>query len=321
MKKLSQVKKIAVLLKEHPQKRFSARQLAEALVARWPDEYETKRSNPRFASEEDLLTQITAEVGAHKNGVAKQDPKITWRDKPRPRVYWYEPEGLDSLETAEEEDAIPLADAASEDHASQKQHPPASLSEHDLYPLLAEYLSSEHGLHPMRIDEKKSANRKGSGGNQWLHPDLVALETLDKKWNEVVRTSVRKGNQRSIRLWSFEVKKDLALGDVRKCFFQAVSNSTWANFGYLVTTGIKSPSVEPELRMLSGLHGIGVLLLNTENPSESELLIPAHERTEVDWLSVNRIVEENTDFHYFVEQVSVYLQTGRIIKGAWKRKH
>ena len=148
----------------------------------------------------------------------------------------------------------------------------------------------------MRIDEKKSKNSRGSGGNSWLHPDIVAMQTVDKEWNELVRSCVKNSNGQRVRLWSFEVKKTLNSSNVRKSFFQAVSNSSWANEGYLVATSISDSRVEQELRMLSALHGIGVILLNSENPSESDILLPAISRPEVDWQSVNRIVVENSDF-------------------------
>ena len=44
-----------------------------------------------------------------------------------------------------------------------------------------------------------------------------------------------------------------------------MSNSSWANEGYLVATSISTSEVEEELRMLSALHGIGVILLIPEN--------------------------------------------------------
>lgn len=81
-----------------------------------------------------------------------------------------------------------------------------------------------------------------------------------------------------VRLWSFEVKKTLTVANIRKCFFQAVSNSSWAHEGYLVATAIADDRVEQELRMLSALHGIGVILLDPENPSESEILLPAQKK-------------------------------------------
>ena len=35
--------------------------------------------------------------------------------------------------------------------------------------------------------------------------------------------------------------------------------------------------------MLSALHGIGVILLNIENPTESDMILPSRTRPEVDW--------------------------------------
>ncbi|MEZ2623524.1 hypothetical protein ACBP82_03950 [Paenalcaligenes hominis] len=55
--------------------------------------------------------------------------------------------------------------------------------------------------------------------------------------------------------------------------------------------------VEAELQMLASLHGIGILLLDTDSLFDSQVLIPAKERVEVDWQSVNRIATENSDFH------------------------
>lgn len=188
-----------------------------------------------------------------------------------------------------------------------------------MYPLLIDYLNSEHNLYCLRIDEKKSKNQRGSGGNTWLHPDIVAMQAVDKEWNELVRTCVKNGDGQSVRLWSFEVKITLNSSNVRKSFFQAVSNSSWANEGYLVATSISDNKVEQELRMLSALHGIGVILLNPENPSESEILLPAKSRPEIDWQSVNRILVENSDFKDYIELVSTYYQTGRIRKKDWNK--
>jgi hypothetical protein len=71
--------------------------------------------------------------------------------------------------------------------------------------------------------------------------------------------------------------------------------------------------------MLSALHGIGIILLNPENPSESELMLPSRTRPEVDWQSVNRILVENTDFKEYIELVSTYYQTGRVRTKDWNK--
>jgi hypothetical protein len=317
MSKLSQAKKIIKLLEENPNERFSARDIAEKIVSIYPQDYEDKKNNPRFKDEKSFISQIVAEIGAQKDQLIKSNEHIFWQDKPRPRVYWYDPD--------KKREDVSHIDIENDDEENNKDIPitsmanSSSLSEHDLYPLLIDYLNSEHKLFCMRIDEKKSKNQRGLGGNTWLHPDIVAMQAVDKEWNELVRTCVKNGDGQSVRLWSFEVKITLNSSNVRKSFFQAVSNSSWANEGYLVATSISDNKVEQELRMLSALHGIGVILLNPENPSESEILLPAKSRPEIDWQSVNRILVENSDFKDYIELVSTYYQTGRIRKKDWNR--
>lgn len=94
------------------------------------------------------------------------------------------------------------------------------MKEHDLYPILIEYLKSDHKLLCRRIDEKRSSNMQGTGGNQWLHPDIVAMQPVDKEWNKQIRTCLRHGAGQRVRLWSFEVKKELTRSNTRKYFFR-----------------------------------------------------------------------------------------------------
>jgi len=309
---LSQSQKIVELLKANPNQKFNARQIAEQIIDSYPEDYRDKRQNPRFTDEKAFISQVVAEIGSQKDQIVKNDMHVFWQDKPRPRVYWYNPDkvvGEMLPETDENEGNILDISTVTE----------SSFSEHDLYPILIDYLKTELNLYCQRIDEKRSKNSRGSGGNQWLHPDIVAMQPVDKGWDELIRSCIKQGAGQSVRLWSFEVKKELTGSNARKSFFQAVSNSSWANEGYLVATSISDSSVEQELRMLSALHGIGVILLNPENPSESEMMLPAKSRTEVDWQSVNRILVENVDFKDYIELVSTYYQTGRVRARDWNK--
>lgn len=304
---MTRVEMIIDTLHAYPQQKFTARELAQLFLSRYPAELAEKRRNPRYANEADLITQLAAEIGGERTTAAKrQCPNVTTQDKPRPRLYFWvaNPEQHEANPSSSNEG---LADTNTE-----------SLSEADLYPLLMQYLHEDMGLFCKRIDEKTSRNSLGAGGNHWLHPDIVALEALDRYWCDEVKTCVRSGNDASIRLWSFEVKKCLNRSNVRQCFFQTVSNSSWANFAYLVTAAMDS-NIESELQMLAGLHGVGVLLLNTESLFDSQILIPARERSNIDWQSVNRIAEENGDFKACIEQVSIYNQTGRLINSVWQK--
>ena len=311
MQKLSQSQKVAKFLKDNPKQKFTARQIAEQITSIYADDYQEKKRNPRFENEKTFVQQIVAEIGAQKGQIQKNDEHIFWQDKPRPRVYWYDPE-----KTSDQPIQSELEDIDEDEVISVSKN---VFSESELYPVLIEYLKTEQKIYCQRIDEKRSKNSYGSGGNQWLHPDIVAMQPVDKEWNDLIRTCVKYGSGQSVRLWSFEVKKELNSSNTRKHFFQAVSNSSWANEGYLVTTLISTDAVEQELRMLSALHGIGVILLNPENPSESEILLPARARMEVDWQSVDRIVKENKDFKDFIELVSTYYQTGRVRASDWNK--
>ena len=314
--KLSQPQKIVAFLKSNPNQKFTARKIAEAILNLYPQDYLEKRNNPRFSTDAELINQIVAEIGAHKNAILKDEPLIQLQDKPRPRLYWYDPNIIsNSLKIDTQNEPADFDDQQEVISTLTTK----ILSEYDLYPVLIEYLSKELQLFSLRIDEKKSSNNRGQNGNQWLHPDIVAMQPIDKKWHELIRTCVKHGSGQNVRLWSFEVKKELNNSNIRSSFFQAVSNSSWANEGYLVATSISTNEVEEELRMLSALHGIGVILLNPENPTESEILLPARRRPEVDWQSINRILNENSDFKNFIELVSIYYQTGRIRIQDWNR--
>jgi len=292
------------LLKKTPEKRLTARQLAEQIIHDNEAVFSKKRANPRFENDAEFILQIVREISANVNNILKKDANIHTIDKPKPRLFYWSDKPLPQAEEPY---------LSSKNTVNQK-----TLSEQDLYPLLIEYLHIEQQLYSLRIDEKKSKNTKGAGANHWLHPDIVAMEPLDQNWQDSIRTCVRKGNGQAVKLWSFEVKKELTRGNIRKCFFQAVSNSSWANYGYLVATGL-GDGVEQELQMLSALHGIGVIILNTNDLFDSQILIPATEKPDVDWQSANRITEENTDFSDFVELVSMYHQTGKLREREWNR--
>mgnify|MGYP000394037011 CR=1 FL=1 len=119
---------------------------------------------------------------------------------------------------------------------------------------------------------------------------------------------------------SFEVKKMLTVANIKKMLLSGRQQLVLGARGYLVATAIADDRVEQELRMLSALHGIGVILLDPENPSESEILLPAQKKPDADWQSIDRLAKENGDFHEFIELVSVYFQTGTLREKDWDNK-
>lgn len=315
MKNYTLIQQVVLFLKDNPHKRFTAREIAIQLVKIYPDYYKQKRLNSqqRFTSENSFISQIVAEIGSRIKRLKQSNAGILIQDQPRPRVYEWKGNSklksnfIDKLK--DEENAgkdilnLPLKKM--------------NYTEADLYPLLIEYLGTEYSLKCDRINEKFSKKGKGENGNKWLHPDIVALQAVTEDWNSLVKTCVQSGDAKMAYLWSFEVKKQISRSTVRQYFFQAVSNSSWANYGYLVSASIPDDGTMNELRMLSALHGIGLIILKTDNVIDSQIMIPAAFRAEVDWCSVNRLVEENADMRLFIQKVASYYKSGLLQKTGW----
>ena len=234
---LSQSQKIIAFLEKHRGGSFTARQIAEAIVQQYASDYAKKRNNPRFADDKAFLSQIIAEIGSQKDTLKRLRPTLVWQDRPKPRRYCIPlEETQEARDTAQGE----TCERDEESCACEER----ALLEQELYPLLTSYLWSELHLYSMRIREGRSHNTRGNGGNQWLHPDIVAMEPVDKAWGKHVKACGHASGSTCVRLWSFEVKKTLTVANIRKCFFQAVSNSSWAHEGYLVATAIADDRVE-----------------------------------------------------------------------------
>ena len=287
-------------LQSLPNTQQTARELAQWIFEQFPAECAAKKASSAsyIQTDKDLVQQLVAEISSSRPLWQNKFPQLkTTEGRPR-HYYWSD---MDA-------NAVVASD----------QPEPTPLREHALYPLLAEYLlTDEQRVYAMRINEKRSSNRAGIGGNEWLHPDLVGLEDLTADWTPDLRDCVRVLGDRRARLWSFEVKLLLNRSNARKSFFQAVSNSSWAHFGYLVAATVEGDGTLKELRMLAAAHGIGVIQLDVQSPTESQILIPARERSEVDWDMCNRLTAENADFAEFLGRVRRFHQTGEIATREW----
>ncbi len=306
---LNLAKVVIGYLKDRPEQKFTARQIAEWVFATYPAECQDKRANSRgdyIKSDADLVQQLVAEISSQRPRMQAKHPELKTTEG-RPRKYYYS-ERSDSAEVAavEREGTSTATDARA-----------LKIDEHALYPLLSQYLWEEFGVFSKRIDEKHSSNKRGPNGNRWLYPDLVGMEDLGAEWHQEVRDCVNQYSDKRTKLWSFEVKLLINRSNVRECFFQAVSNSSWANFSYLVAAEIGGTDTLKELRMLFAAHGIGFIKLDVDNPADSQVLIPARERDEIDWDMANRLATENRDFLEYVKLVKQFYQTGEARLADW----
>jgi hypothetical protein len=190
-------------------------------------------------------------------------------------------------------------------------------AEVDLYDKVRDYVSAEYKVLSMRIDEKTASNKKGLNANKWLFPDICGMQSLISGFGTDVLALLKLAGGRKGLLWSFEVKVVLNTSNVRESYFQTVSNSSWANYGFLVAAQIDE-KVMPELRVLHNLHGIGVIQLDFENPMESQTLIPATPRETVDWGAMNRLAEENADFRKYAKHVKNFYLTDETSATSWR---
>ncbi|NMQ28491.1 HrgA protein [Candidatus Accumulibacter phosphatis] len=298
---------VVAYLRDHAEQKFTARQIAEWIFATYPDECQAKKESSKYVgTDAELVQQLVAEIGAQRVPLQKKFPTLKTTEG-RPRKYYY----------SEKSDSAEVTAAESTGLAQTTEASKPKIGEHSLYPLVSTYLWEEFEVYSKRIDDKRSSNKRGPNGNRWLYPDLVGMEDLGAEWHHEVKNCVKQYSDKRTKLWSFEVKLLINRSNVRECFFQAVSNSSWSNFGYLVAAEIEGQDTQKELRMLFAAHGIGLIKLDVENPSESQVLIPAKERVEIDWDTANRLATENRDFLEYVKLVKQFYQTGEARLADW----
>lgn len=189
----------------------------------------------------------------------------------------------------------------------------ASFNERDLHPLLTTFVAyHEHFKCYTKTIYHEISTRETKGKNKWLHPDIVGVyfpfsNPIDKN-GDYEKSTIRiiKGTSESaIKLYSFEMKKNVSFSNLRECYFQAVSNSSWANEGYLVALKYDDgDEMLDEMRRLTNAFGIGFIELDSENIEQSRILVGAQSKSSIDWDTVNRLVEDNSDFKTFVDFIN-----------------
>jgi uncharacterized protein len=123
----------------------------------------------------------------------------------------------------------------------------------------------------------------------------------------------RLSDNKSLRLFSFEIKKSLSKANYREACFQAVSNSSWAHEGYLVAAQIlQDDEFLAELERLASSFGIGIIHLDPADVDSSSILYPARGRDVLDWETINKLCEQNRDFEKCLQDVKIDFESKRI---------
>lgn len=190
--------------------------------------------------------------------------------------------------------------------------------ESHLHPLLVKFLyeSERFGLYCKTINANTSKSTK-AGLNEWIHPDIVGIHFPFEDYQGNTLDLLRNISKSSYKIYSFEIKRFINNANLKECYFQAVSNSSFANEGYLVAYEIKDDDeVRNELSRLNASFGIGVIELKGE-----KVIFEARKR-ELDIETLDMLVQKNGDFKEFIENVNKDIQTNdpeRIAKNKYDK--
>lgn len=193
--------------------------------------------------------------------------------------------------------------------------------ERDLHPVLSYFMynGGELGMgasiYTKTIHHEKSSK---SGYSEWVYPDLVGFYLPVDEWEDDILELNQVTDKNYFKLYSFEVKKFINRANYRESFFQAVSNSSWANEGYLVCANLlEDEDLTVELERLSRAFGIGLILLDLDDIDESAVLLNAKTKETLDWDTMNKLSGENEDFKKFVKDIKIDFESKRIHKSEY----
>jgi len=180
-----------------------------------------------------------------------------------------------------------------------------NFSEFELHPFLAEFAKYRFGSYCKTINAVK-IKQKNNQINRWANPDIVGINPVILSLNPLFQEEVQKLgilSSRVARFYSFELKLKIDKSNLTQNYFQAVSNSSWANFGYLVVLEMDiDPNFINSILRLNQGYGIGIIKLNPNYPKNSEIVVPAREKEIVDIDFMNFLVSLNQDFYNFIDE-------------------
>lgn len=208
--------------------------------------------------------------------------------------------------------SLPKIDEVKEN--SEQEQDNTKFNERSLHQLLTNfaYYNPHFKCNTKTIYHEKS-KKHSSGHRMWMYADIVGVYFPFEDYHKSSIEMMDSLKDMQCKLFSFEMKKEISFSNLREYFFQAVSNSSWANEGYIVALKYNNESeLLDEMRRLNNSFGIGFIKLDAENIEQSEILFSAKAKTELDWDMINRLVDENDDFRSFVEGINDDIKISKI---------
>ncbi len=182
---------------------------------------------------------------------------------------------------------------------------PKSFDERSLHKLFCSHLRTR-GIFAKTIFHEKSATR-GDNNQMWIHPDIVGVQYEDYKNDATLALLKATEPKESIHIYSFELKRKIETDShLKQYYFQALSNSSWANFGYLVAFEINEDLLE-EMARLNNAFGIGIILMQA---NDYKILYQAKEKA-LDYKTIEKLNNLNPDFCEFIKKLSKVMNASK----------
>ncbi|NHB48984.1 HrgA protein [Helicobacter pylori] len=221
-------------------------------------------------------------------------------------------EELPFLKVQEKPTLIALKGAANEPvlNTEKISAPSAKIAhERDLHPFLTYMAINNENLkcYTKTIFHEESS-KSPKGMDRWLYPDMVGVRFLHAELsNENLIAFSKKFDTLPVKLVSFELKKEISVNNCRECYFQAISNSSWANEGYLVGCHIdtQNSKLMDLLKRLHASFGIGVIDLRIDE-DKSAILLNAKYKEKIDYTVALELSAKNEKFSGFLKSVVDY---------------
>jgi len=170
--------------------------------------------------------------------------------------------------------------------------------ERSLHKLFVSYLKNETIYSKTIFHENSTQSEKNQ---RWTHPDIVGVKfrNLEKSASDFLKTI---NPVDMFDVYSYELKVEIKNDtDLKEKYFQSVSNSSWANYGYLVALEIEDNLIE-ELKRLNQSFGIGFIKLSAKNPFESKIICQAKKKN-LDFNTISKLCKQNPDFVKFIDKI------------------
>lgn len=177
--------------------------------------------------------------------------------------------------------------------------------ERELHKIFCSYLRNSKTIYAKTIFHEKSTSKDKE--QKWVHPDVIGASFKDFSNKNTLALLQTVDTKSAIYLYSFELKREIKNDyNLKEYYFQALSNSSWANFGYLVAYEIDE-SLFDEMERLNNAFGIGIIRLQAKDDS-TQILFPAKEH-ELDFATINKLCSINCDFNEFISKVTKVMKS------------